>query len=106
MSVLESIRNFEIISVCSKYVRLHIYSKSGCKLSDNYELTFLINFGIIYRKQVKRPNVENNEATLEEDIAHHIPMAIILPQFPHLAEIYLNFGMIYMNDGFEWRDFE
>nr|XP_012231218.1 PREDICTED: T-complex-associated testis-expressed protein 1 [Linepithema humile] len=57
-------------------------------------------------KQVKRPNVENNEATFEEDVAHHIPMAIILSQFPHLAEIYLNFGMIYMNDGFEWRDFE
>lgn len=59
-----------------------------------------------YRKQIKRVNAENNESTLEEDIVHHIPMAIILPQFPHLTEIYLNFGMIYMDDGFEWRDFE
>jgi len=59
------------------------------------------------RKQTKRAeNAENNESIFEEDVVHHIPMAVILPQFPHLTEIYLNFGMIYMNDGFEWRDFE
>ncbi|KMQ96319.1 T-complex-associated testis-expressed protein 1 [Lasius niger] len=59
------------------------------------------------KKQIKRVDAENDESALEEeDIAHHIPMAIILPQFPHLTEIYLNFGMIYMDDGFEWRDFE
>ncbi|XP_011862979.1 PREDICTED: T-complex-associated testis-expressed protein 1-like [Vollenhovia emeryi] len=55
-------------------------------------------------KQTKQ--VENDKLTLEEDIVHHIPMAVILPRFPYLTEIYLNFGMIYMNDGFEWRDFE
>ncbi|XP_028050983.2 dynein regulatory complex subunit 5 [Monomorium pharaonis] len=55
---------------------------------------------------IKQTNAEDDESTLEEDVAHHIPMAVILPQFPHLTEIYLNFGMIYMNDGFEWRDFE
>ncbi|XP_011064074.1 PREDICTED: T-complex-associated testis-expressed protein 1 [Acromyrmex echinatior] len=54
-------------------------------------------------KQIKQAE-ENDE--LEEDIVHHIPMAVILPQFPNLTEIYLNFGMIYMNDGFEWRDFK
>jgi len=55
------------------------------------------------RKQIKQTT--ENELVLKEDV-HHIPMAVILPQFPHLTEIYLNFGMIYMNDGFEWRDFE
>ncbi|EGI59449.1 T-complex-associated testis-expressed protein 1 [Acromyrmex echinatior] len=55
------------------------------------------------KKQIKQAE-ENDE--LEEDIVHHIPMAVILPQFPNLTEIYLNFGMIYMNDGFEWRDFK
>jgi len=54
----------------------------------------------------KRTDMENDELILEDDVVHHIPMAVILPQFPHLTEIYLNFGMIYMNDGFEWRDFE
>lgn len=58
------------------------------------------------RKHTKRANAEEEESIPEEDVAHHIPMAVILPQFPHLTEIYLNFGMIYMNDGFEWRDFE
>ncbi|XP_029159662.1 dynein regulatory complex subunit 5-like [Nylanderia fulva] len=58
------------------------------------------------KKQIKRVDDEDDESALEEDIAHHIHMAIILPQFPHLTEIYLNFGMIYMDDGFEWRDFE
>ncbi|KZC15071.1 T-complex-associated testis-expressed protein 1 [Dufourea novaeangliae] len=42
----------------------------------------------------------------EEDIVHHIPMALVLPKLPRLAEIYVNFGVIYMNDGFEWRDFQ
>ncbi|KAG5306413.1 DRC5 protein, partial [Pseudoatta argentina] len=55
------------------------------------------------KKQIKQAE-ENDE--LEEDIVHHIPMAVILPQFPNLTEIYLNFGIIYMNDGFEWRDFK
>ncbi|RLU19080.1 hypothetical protein DMN91_009438, partial [Ooceraea biroi] len=55
----------------------------------------------------KQVDAEDEKATSrEEDIVHHIPMAIILPQLPHLVEIYLNFGMIYMNDGFEWRDFK
>ncbi|KYM79451.1 T-complex-associated testis-expressed protein 1 [Atta colombica] len=55
---------------------------------------------------IKKQQTTENELILEEDVVHHIPMAVILPQFPHLTEIYLNFGMIYMNDGFEWRDFE
>jgi hypothetical protein len=42
----------------------------------------------------------------KEDIVHHIPMAVILPHLLHLTELYMNFGMIYMDDGFEWRDFE
>ncbi|KAL0111701.1 hypothetical protein PUN28_013119 [Cardiocondyla obscurior] len=58
------------------------------------------------KKQAERANAESNEIAPEDDVVHHVPLAIILPQFPHLAEIYLNFGMIYMNDGFEWRDFE
>ncbi|XP_024868822.1 dynein regulatory complex subunit 5-like [Temnothorax curvispinosus] len=57
------------------------------------------------REQTTRANAED-ESTPEENVAHHIPMAVILPRFPYLTEIYLNFGMIYMNDGFEWRDFE
>ncbi|XP_032685319.1 dynein regulatory complex subunit 5-like [Odontomachus brunneus] len=59
------------------------------------------------KKQSKRAvGEENDEPMPEEDVAHHIPMAVVLPQLPYLTEIYLNFGMIYMNDGFEWRDFE
>ncbi|KYN01070.1 T-complex-associated testis-expressed protein 1 [Cyphomyrmex costatus] len=61
---------------------------------------------LVSTKKQKRADTENDELILEEDVVHHIPMAVILPQFPHLTEIYLNFGMIYMNDGFEWRDFE
>ncbi|XP_024943509.1 dynein regulatory complex subunit 5-like [Cephus cinctus] len=41
-----------------------------------------------------------------ELIVHHIPLNLILPKFHQLRELYINFGMIYMNDGFEWRDFE
>ncbi|XP_014612019.1 PREDICTED: T-complex-associated testis-expressed protein 1-like [Polistes canadensis] len=33
-------------------------------------------------------------------------MSIILPQLPYLTEMSLNIGMIYMNDGFEWKDFQ
>ncbi|KAL2725142.1 dynein regulatory complex subunit 5 isoform X1 [Vespula squamosa] len=40
------------------------------------------------------------------DVVDHIPMSIILPQLPYLTEMSLNMGMIYMDDGFEWRDFE
>ncbi|XP_019697743.2 dynein regulatory complex subunit 5 [Harpegnathos saltator] len=59
------------------------------------------------RKQPKRAvGAENDEPIPEKEMAHHIPMAVIFPQLPHLSEIYLNFGMIYVNDGFEWRDFE
>lgn len=41
-----------------------------------------------------------------EDIVDHIPLEFVLSHLPNLVELYLNFGMIYMNDGFEWRDFE
>lgn len=65
------------------------------------------NTNIICRKQSKPAvGAENDEPVPEEDVVHHIPMAVILPQLSYLVEIYLNFGMIYMNDGFEWRDFE
>ncbi|KAG9431613.1 dynein regulatory complex subunit 5 [Apis mellifera carnica] len=37
---------------------------------------------------------------------NHIPLDIILPHFPNLTEIRINFGQIYMNDGFEWKDFD
>ncbi|GAB1866311.1 T-complex-associated testis-expressed protein 1 [Camponotus japonicus] len=75
-------------------------------LVEDYIRVIRLHSLVPIKKQVKRINAENSESTLEEDIVHHIPMAIILPQFPHLTEIYLNFGMIYMDDGFEWRDFE
>ncbi|XP_076294599.1 dynein regulatory complex subunit 5 [Lasioglossum baleicum] len=42
----------------------------------------------------------------EEDIVHHVPMTVILPQLPELVELRINFGVIYMSDGFEWRDFQ
>ncbi|XP_076231005.1 dynein regulatory complex subunit 5 [Calliopsis andreniformis] len=49
---------------------------------------------------------EEDPCVAEEDVVHHIPMNIILPQFPNLVEIQIYFGLIYMNDGFEWRDFQ
>ncbi|XP_076644438.1 dynein regulatory complex subunit 5 [Halictus rubicundus] len=49
---------------------------------------------------------EGDPCHAEEDIVHHVPMAVILPLLPELVEIRINFGVIYMNDGFEWRDFQ
>ncbi|CAL7938947.1 unnamed protein product [Xylocopa violacea] len=49
---------------------------------------------------------EEDPCQVGEQPVHHIPLELILPRFPHLAEIRINFGLIYMNDGFEWRDFE
>ncbi|KAF3423407.1 hypothetical protein E2986_01732 [Frieseomelitta varia] len=49
---------------------------------------------------------EEDPCLVEEAPVHHIPLELILPQFPNLAEIRINFGLVYMNDGFEWRDFE
>ncbi|KAI4476397.1 hypothetical protein M0804_013607 [Polistes exclamans] len=42
----------------------------------------------------------------DDYVVEHIPMSIILPQLPYLTEMSLNIGMIYMNDGFEWKDFQ
>ncbi|XP_033215739.1 dynein regulatory complex subunit 5-like isoform X2 [Belonocnema kinseyi] len=47
-----------------------------------------------------------DSCTADEFPVNHIPMNIILPKLPNLTELILNFGMIYMNDGFEWRDFQ
>nr|XP_033195790.1 dynein regulatory complex subunit 5-like isoform X1 [Bombus vancouverensis nearcticus] len=49
---------------------------------------------------------EEDSCLAEEVFVHHIPLELILPQFPHLTELRINFGLVYMNDGFEWRDFE
>nr|XP_033339127.1 dynein regulatory complex subunit 5 [Megalopta genalis] len=49
---------------------------------------------------------EGDPCHAEEDIVQHIPMAEILPQLANLTEVRINFGVIYMNDGFEWRDFQ
>nr|XP_031832237.1 dynein regulatory complex subunit 5 [Nomia melanderi] len=52
-----------------------------------------------------KPPDEGDPCDAEEDVVHHIPMGLILPQLHRLTEIYINFGVIYMDDGFEWRDF-
>nr|XP_012140977.1 PREDICTED: T-complex-associated testis-expressed protein 1 [Megachile rotundata] len=49
---------------------------------------------------------DEDTCTEEDNIVHHIPFATILPRLPRLTEIRINFGVIYTNDGFEWRDFE
>ncbi|KOC68411.1 T-complex-associated testis-expressed protein 1 [Habropoda laboriosa] len=49
---------------------------------------------------------EEDPCLMAEEDVHHIPLELILPRFPNLTEICINFGLIYMNDGFEWRDFE
>ncbi|KAK0167824.1 hypothetical protein PV327_001683 [Microctonus hyperodae] len=49
---------------------------------------------------------DDDQCTVNEFPVHHIPFNVILSQLPELREIRLNFGVIYMNDGFEWRDFE
>ena len=41
----------------------------------------------------------------DSDVVHHIPFNVILPELSEIRQLSLNFGMIYMNDGFEWRDF-
>ncbi|CAD1474237.1 unnamed protein product, partial [Heterotrigona itama] len=53
------------------------------------------------------PVNEEDPCLAEETLpVHHIPLEIILPQFTRLTEIRINFGLVYTNDGFEWRDFE
>ncbi|XP_026668671.1 dynein regulatory complex subunit 5 [Ceratina calcarata] len=49
---------------------------------------------------------EEDPCLIEEEPVNHIPLEQILPRLPHLAELRINFGLIYMDDGFEWRDFE
>ncbi|XP_050446772.1 dynein regulatory complex subunit 5-like [Cataglyphis hispanica] len=61
---------------------------------------------LVPTKKLVTEEDDEESALIDKDIVHHIPMAIILPQLPNLTEIYLNFGMIYMDDGFEWRDFK
>nr|XP_050845436.1 dynein regulatory complex subunit 5 isoform X1 [Vespula vulgaris] len=58
-------------------------------------------------KPTKIPSrLNDNDDSSHDDVVDHIPMSIILPQLPYLTEMSLNMGMIYMDDGFEWRDFE
>ncbi|XP_046489443.1 dynein regulatory complex subunit 5 isoform X1 [Neodiprion pinetum] len=42
----------------------------------------------------------------EEDSPNHIPFNEIITRLPNLTEMSINFGLIYMNDGFDWRDFK
>ncbi|XP_015187416.1 PREDICTED: T-complex-associated testis-expressed protein 1-like [Polistes dominula] len=51
-------------------------------------------------------SIDGPDSNDDDDVVEHIPMSIILPQLPHLTEMSLNIGMIYLNDGFEWRDFQ
>ncbi|XP_047371423.1 dynein regulatory complex subunit 5 isoform X2 [Vespa velutina] len=59
-------------------------------------------------KPTKKPvrDDDDRDNLYNDDVVEHIPMSIILPQLPYLTEMSLNMGMIYMDDGFEWRDFE
>ncbi|XP_046837798.1 dynein regulatory complex subunit 5 isoform X2 [Vespa crabro] len=59
-------------------------------------------------KPTKKPlrDDDDHDNLYNDDVVEHIPMSIILPQLPYLTEMSLNMGMIYMDDGFEWRDFE
>ncbi|XP_011313832.1 T-complex-associated testis-expressed protein 1 [Fopius arisanus] len=49
---------------------------------------------------------DEDQCTAADFPVHHIPMDVIVPKLTELRELRLNFGMIYMNEGFEWRDFE
>ncbi|XP_012281208.1 T-complex-associated testis-expressed protein 1 [Orussus abietinus] len=49
---------------------------------------------------------DEDQCTNKTYSVDHIPMGLILPRLPFLQELSINFGMIYMNDGFEWRDFQ
>ncbi|XP_048509429.1 dynein regulatory complex subunit 5 [Athalia rosae] len=46
------------------------------------------------------------QVTSDEDCPNHIPFDEIVPFLPNLTELYINFGLIYMNAGFDWRDFK
>ncbi|XP_076180898.1 dynein regulatory complex subunit 5 isoform X2 [Ptiloglossa arizonensis] len=74
-------------------------------LVRNYVYTMRIN-SLVPTKKVLKPLEDGDPCLANEDIVHHIPMNIILSQLPLLVEIRITFGVIYMNDGFEWRDFE
>nr|XP_034188153.1 dynein regulatory complex subunit 5-like [Osmia lignaria] len=75
------------------------------QLVQNYVHTLVLR---TLRPTKKRTKFFDDEdpCVVEEEPVHHIPFAIILPQLPHLTEIRINFEVVYMNDGFEWRDFE
>lgn len=75
-----------------------------------FVIVYLIARLTIRRKFIRRKHKislnEEDPCLVEEAPVHHIPLELILPQFPNLTEIRINFGLVYMNDGFEWRDFE
>lgn len=74
------------------------------------QVFILCNQYIICLKYHRKTRISlNEEDPCEKDREYpinHIPLDIILPRFPYLTEIRINFGQIYMNDGFEWKDFE
>lgn len=67
-----------------------------------------IIFSLFSRFPVKWSGDDDDEdqCTAADFPVHHIPLNIIVTNLTELRELRLNFGMIYMNDGFEWRDFE
>ncbi|XP_044004505.1 dynein regulatory complex subunit 5 isoform X2 [Aphidius gifuensis] len=60
----------------------------------------------IYPVKVFHQDDDDINLTPELMTVHHVQFENILIKLPELCEIHINFGVIYMNDGFEWRDFE
>lgn len=60
------------------------------------------------RYPVKLSHQDDDELNFpaELELVHHVQLENILIKLPELCEIRINFGVVYMNDGFEWRDFE
>ncbi|XP_053985830.1 dynein regulatory complex subunit 5 isoform X1 [Hylaeus volcanicus] len=75
------------------------------KLVQNYVDALRIG-SLLPTKKVEKSLDNGDPCLAEEDIVHHVPMAVILSQLPLLVEIRIVFGVVYMNDNFEWRDFE
>lgn len=75
------------------------------ELVRNYVQAIRLRSLLPTKKQQKSLE-DDDPCAAEDEVVHHIPLEIILPQFPNLLEIRITFGLIYMDDGFQWRDFQ
>ncbi|XP_051156658.1 dynein regulatory complex subunit 5 isoform X2 [Leptopilina boulardi] len=81
--------------------------EEAIQLLRDFIYTLKIHCLVATEYPLKLSGKENDESHAETEFpVQHIPMNIILPRLSNLRELVINFGMIYFNDGFEWKDFQ